>query len=112
MPLVMRLFAIVVLLASLGPAAAFAAVRKASFTARVHPGDEAALTVAVSPRSRCTIEVVYDTTVSHAKGLGAKTGARITWRWKVGSATNPGSWPVTVDCGQSGKLNLRLRVLQ
>jgi hypothetical protein len=66
--------------------------------------------VAVSPRSRCTIKVVYDTTVSHALGLGPKTGTKITWRWKVGSSTHTGRWPVTVDCGKSGKLSLRLHV--
>src|SRR4051812_40848480 len=53
-----------------------AAVRKISFTSSVNTNDEAALTVTVSPRARCTIKVVYDTTVSHAKGLGPKTGTR------------------------------------
>jgi hypothetical protein len=66
--------------------------------------------VSVSPRARCTIRVEYDTVVSKARGLGAKTGSRLTWRWKVGSATHAGRWPVTVDCGKSGRLNLRLRV--
>ena len=87
-----------------------AAVRKLSFTAAARGGDQVSLTVAVSPKARCTIKVVYDTTVSHAKGLGAKTGTRITWSWKVGSSTHAGSWPVTVDCGKSGRLALRLRV--
>lgn len=92
-------------------APASAAVRKVSFTAVVSPNDYATLVVNVSPRARCKIKVVYDTVVSEAKGLGAKTGTRITWRWKVGSNTNPGRWPVSVDCGKSGKLSLRLRVL-
>ena len=89
---------------------ASATVRKVSFTAVVSPNDYASLTVNVSPRARCTIKVVYETTVSHARGLGPKTGGRITWRWKVGSSTHAGRWPVTVDCGKSGKLSLRLRV--
>jgi hypothetical protein len=91
-------------------APASAAVRKISFTSSVNANDEAALTVSVSPRARCTIKVAYDTTVSHAQGLGPKTGTRITWRWKVGSNTHAGSWPVTVDCGKSGRLALRLHV--
>ena len=86
-------------------------MRKVTFTGVVSPNDYASLTVSVSPRAQCTIKVVYDTVVSKAKGLGPKTGTRITWRWKVGSNTNPGRWPVTVDCGRSGKLTLRLRVL-
>jgi hypothetical protein len=89
---------------------ASAAVRKVSFTSVVSPNDYASLTVAVSPRARCKITVIYDTVVSQAKGLGPKTGTRITWRWKVGSSTHAGRWPVKVDCGRSGKLSLRLRV--
>lgn len=86
------------------------AVKRVSFTSVVSPNDYASLTVIVSPRARCNIKVVYDTVVSEAQGFGAKTGTRITWRWKVGSNTNAGRWPVTVDCGKSGKLTLRLRV--
>lgn len=92
-------------------AGAAASVRKVAFTTVVRPSDYASLTVSVSPRARCTIKVVYKTTVSHAKGLGPKTGGRIMWRWKIGSSTRPGRWPVTIDCGKSGKLHLRLRAL-
>lgn len=88
------------------------AVKRVAFTGTVSPNEYAHLTVKVSPRARCTIRVEYDTVVSKAKGLGAKTGTQITWRWKVGSTTNPGRWPVTVDCGKSAKLSLRLRVLR
>lgn len=57
-------------------------------------------------------KVIYDTVFSKAKGLGPKTGTRLTWKWKVGSSTRAGRWPVIVNCGKSGKLSLRLRVLQ
>lgn len=87
-----------------------ATVKKVAFTASVSPNDQASLTVSVSPKARCSIKVVYDTTVSHAKGLGAKTGTKLTWSWKVGSSTHAGRWPVTVDCGKAGKLTLKLRV--
>ena len=91
---------------------ASATVRKVKFTAVVSPNDYASLTVSVTPRAKCRITVEYDTVVSKAKGLGPKTGTKITWRWKVGSTTHPGRWPVTVDCGGSGKLSLKLRVLR
>jgi micrococcal nuclease len=101
---------------------ASASVRKVSFTSVVSPNDYASLTVSVAPPDRCTIKISYEMTVSHARGLGPKPGGRITWRWKpggrltwrwkLGSNTNPGRWPVTVDCGKSGKLSLRLRVLR
>ena len=100
----------VVAAAAIWTASAGAAVTRVSFTSTVNANDYATLTVKVSPSARCTIKVVYDTTVSRARGLGAKTGATATWRWKVGSNTHPGSWPVIVDCGKSGRLALRLRV--
>jgi hypothetical protein len=89
---------------------ASARVTKAAFTGSVQAGDDATLTVKVAPKARCTIKVVYDTVTSRAKGLTAKTGASITWKWRVGSNTNPGRWPITVDCGRSGKLSLKLQV--
>ena len=83
------------------PPLADATVRKQSFTGTVRAGDEATLTVSVSPRARCGIKVVYDTVTSRAGGLGRKSGTTITWRWRVGTNTNPGRWPVTVDCGKT-----------
>jgi hypothetical protein len=106
--LVVPTLALVVALVVAVPAGA--TVKRVSFTAVVSPNEIAALTVDVKPRAKCTIKVVYATTVSHARGLGAKAGSRITWRWKVGSSTHAGRWPVTVDCGKAGKLNLRLHV--
>jgi len=101
---------VVCVVAGVVAAAAMASVRKVSFTGTVSPSDYATLTVQVSPKARCTITVIYDTVVSEAKGLSPKTGTKITWRWKVGSATHSGRWPVRVDCGKSGKLTLQLRV--
>jgi micrococcal nuclease len=99
--------ALVLLFAAQGAAA----VRKVSFTATVSPSDYARLQVAVAPVARCTITVIYDTGESEARGLGPKRGGSITWRWRVGSTTNPGRWPIRVDCGKSGRLTIRLRVL-
>jgi hypothetical protein len=89
---------------------ATAAVKRTAFTAAVTAGEYASLTVQVTPKSRCTIKVVYSTGPSRAAGLGAKIGGKITWRWRVGSNTKPGRWPVTVDCGKAGKHSAYLRV--
>lgn len=88
-----------------------AAVRKVSLTSPVRAGKDASLTVSVSPSARCTIKVAYDGVVAKAKGLGPKSGAKVTWRWRVGTRTPPGRWPVTVRCGKSGTLKVWLRVL-
>jgi hypothetical protein len=102
--------ALAVVAALVRAGSALASVKRVSFTSVFAPNDYARLEVSVAPRARCTVTVVYDTTVSHAKGLGAKTGTRLGWRWKVGSSTHAGRWPVTADCGKSGRLALRLRV--
>jgi hypothetical protein len=103
---VVSVAAVTVALAS----SAGAAIHMTAFTSRVAPGSYAKLTVKVAPTARCTITVVCDTVVSHAKGLGAKRGGTITWRWRVGTNTHPDHWPVTVDCGKSGKLIRKLTV--
>jgi hypothetical protein len=102
----------IAMLALLLAAPGESAVRRVSFTGVVSPNEYARLEVRVLPRARCTITVIYATGESQARGLRAKTGGLIVWRWKVGSTTSPGRWPVRVDCGSSGRLNLRLRVLR
>jgi hypothetical protein len=87
------------------------AVRKVSLTSPVRAGRTASLTVSVSPRARCTIEVVYGTVVSKARGLGPKSGSKITWRWRVGTSTPAGRWSIIVRCGESGTLRTKIRVL-
>jgi hypothetical protein len=79
-----------------------------SFTSVVSRNDYATLKVNVRPRARCTINVVYATGPSSAAGLRAKTGGLITWRWKVGSNTKLGRWPVIVDCGSRARFTLRV----
>ena len=91
-------------------ASADATVKRTAFTSVVPAGQYASLTVQVAPRSRCTIKVVYSTGASHAAGLGAKVGWKITWRWRVARRTKPGRYPVTVDCGKAGKHTAYLRV--
>lgn len=76
-------------------------IKKVSLTSPIRIGKIAALTVSVSPRSRCSASV------PGVKGLRAKTAARITWRWRV--PPPPGIRPVTVSCG-TAKLKLTMRV--
>jgi hypothetical protein len=102
---------LVVVLGLLLAADAAGTVKRIQLTTPVVAGSDASLTVKVSPRARCRIQVIYDTVISSAKGLGAKSGGTITWRWRVGSNTHPGSWPVVIDCGKSGKLKTKIRVL-
>jgi hypothetical protein len=92
-------------------ASANASVRETKAPGRVPVGEFASVTVAVKPRSRCTIGVYYTTRKSEAAGLGAKTAETITWRWRVGTNTIPGRFPVKIDCGAAGKASTTIRVV-
>jgi hypothetical protein len=101
--LYMLCFAVVAMMLLLGTAAS-ASVARISVTSPVRPGAYASLTVRVSPPARCSIVVNYASGRSTAAGLHPKNGSRISWRWKVGTRTTPGRWPITVACGTSGTL--------
>jgi micrococcal nuclease len=101
---------VLVVVALVLAAQASASVHAVKFTSRVAPGDDASLTVKVTPTARCTITVTYNTGKSHARGLRPKRGGTITWTWRVGTRTKPGRWPVVVDCATSGKLRRTLVV--
>jgi hypothetical protein len=91
----------------------FCPITPVSFTSVVSRNDYATLKVKVRPRARCTIQVVYSTGPSSAAGLRAKIGGLITWRWKVGSNTKLGRWPVIVNCGIGGpSARFTLRVVR
>ena len=68
--------------------------------------------VATSPNTVCSITVVYSSGPSVAAGLGAApsdASAEVSWTWKVGGRTTPGTWPITVTCG-SGSNNKTITV--
>jgi hypothetical protein len=91
-------------------ASAAATVRVTKRPGRVSPGDKASVTVVVSPKARCTIDVYYSTRKSGAHGLGPKTAKTITWTWGIGSNTKAGTWPIKIDCGKSGKAQTSVTV--
>lgn len=71
-------------------------------TLSVSPGDYAMVEIHTKPRAHGTIEVDYESGPSRANGLYPQTAdsaGDITWTWKVGTRTTPGSWPVVIDAG-------------
>ena len=99
-----------VVLAAVLVSSAAATVKVTKRPGRVSTGDRASVTVVVSPKARCTIGVYYSTRKSEARGLGAKSAKTITWTWTVGSNTKPGTWPIKIDCGKSGKVQTSITV--
>ncbi|HLJ62210.1 MAG TPA: hypothetical protein VKZ50_21015 [bacterium] len=72
-----------------------------SLTSPVGPGHDATIVVQTAPGAHCLVGVAYKSGPSHAAGLAPKNAdakGRVAWTWRVGSATTPGTWPVTVVC--------------
>lgn len=68
----------------------------------VRDGGEASVTVKTKPYASGSIEVDYKSGPSKAKGLGPKKAngqGVISWSWKVGSNTTPGTYNVIIRLG-------------
>lgn len=73
-----------------------------SVTSPVECGAMATLTAKGKPGVEYDIDVVYKKTESKAKGLENKTAAAdgtVSWTWKVGSGTTPGTFSIYVAGG-------------
>ncbi len=79
----------------------------------VSRGATASVGARTAPRQRCSITVRYKSGRSTAAGLVPKAAndtGNVAWRWKVGTRTTPGSWPVTITCGHtSATTSVRVR---
>lgn len=66
----------------------------------------ATLTAKAPPGARCSIDVAYSSGSSTASGLGDKkvgSSGVVTWKWRVGSNTAKGSWPIYISCSLNGR---------
>ena len=77
-----------------------------SVTSHVSPGAYATLQAKASPGAQCTIAVYYKSGRSTAQGLYAKqadNNGDVSWTWKVGTSTTPGSWRIVVTAAYEGE---------
>jgi hypothetical protein len=84
------------------PAPAQTVVKFLNAPLTVHRGSNATLQVTTTANTSCSIEVDYKSGRSTAAGLVTKNSdgaGNVSWTWKVGANTTPGSWPITVTCG-------------
>lgn len=87
-----------------------------SLSSPVVASRDATIQIQTSPGAKCSITVLYKSGPSKAKGLYPQTAdgsGRVAWRWRVGSNTTPGRWPIVVRCekgGDSGELRTSLEV--
>jgi hypothetical protein len=76
-----------------------------SVTSPISHGANATLTAKTTPGAQCTITVNYKSGPSTASGLGAKTAdnlGNVSWTWKVGANTTPGTWQIVVTATSQG----------
>lgn len=72
-----------------------------SVTSPVNRGSMATLTSQTTAGASCSITVRYKSGPSSAAGLEPQTATangQVTWTWRVGANTTPGSWPITLVC--------------
>jgi competence protein ComEC len=70
-----------------------------TLTSPISAGGMASLTVNTLPGAACTITVYLKSGPSQAAGLGPQTSGgdgSVTWTWKIGSRTTPGTWRIVV----------------
>ena len=88
-------------------------VRVSFASQRVVQGNDASISVVVSPAGvRCALAVRY-ANGARQKGLQAQTATngRASWRWQVGLGTAIGRARATVSCGRAGKVTRRFLVV-
>jgi hypothetical protein len=76
-------------------------VKVSKRTSSVRRNKTASVTIKTIKGSRCSIDVEYASGSATAKGLDAKkanSSGVITWKWKVGSNTTRGTWPIEIYC--------------
>lgn len=97
---------IIVLPTNPPPAPVSGGIQIISLTSPIDPGAEATLTAKTVPGASCTITVYHKSGPSEAQGLEPKTaGANgmVSWTWKVGASTTPGTWRIVVTATINGQ---------
>ena len=77
-----------------------------SVTSPVSPGAYATLKASAPPGAQFTIAVYYKSGRSTAQGLYPKQAdmnGDVSWTWKVGTRTTPGSWRIVVTATYDGE---------
>jgi len=77
-----------------------------SATSYIGRGYNATLTAQTLPDADCSITVYYKSGPSRAQGLYPKkadSNGNVSWTWKVGTTTTPGSWRIVVRASLNGE---------
>ncbi len=77
-----------------------------SVSSPIGKGYTATLQAKTVPGAQCTITVYYKSGASSASGLYSKEAdsqGNVSWSWKVGTRTTPGSWRIMVTASLDGE---------
>jgi hypothetical protein len=77
-----------------------------ALTSPMARGAEASLTIHTLPGAACSIVVNYKSGPSKIAGLGPQTAdanGTVTWSWKVGTRTPPGTWRIVLTASAGGQ---------
>jgi len=77
-----------------------------SLTSPIPHGANATLVARTTPGANCTITVYYKSGPSQAAGLVPKqagTDGTVSWTWKVGANTTPGTWRIVITASIGGQ---------
>ncbi|HKP52332.1 MAG TPA: ComEC/Rec2 family competence protein [Chloroflexia bacterium] len=89
-----------------------------SLTSPARRNSYAILAIKTLPGAECTITVLYKSGSSVAAGLDPKVAdaqGKVSWRWKVGSNTTPGTWKIIVTStldDKSGIIQIPFQVVR
>lgn len=81
-------------------------IKLISLTSPANAGSNATIAVNTVASANCQIIVLYKSGPSKAQGLFPKSAdvqGQVSWTWRVGSNTTPGSWPIRVTCSSGAQ---------
>ncbi|SHI13688.1 hypothetical protein SAMN02745823_02719 [Sporobacter termitidis DSM 10068] len=84
------------------PSPSPASIELVNLTSPVKHGTNATITIKGQPNTDYDITVYYKSGPSTASGLTEKTSnssGKVSWTWKVGTRTTPGTWTITISGG-------------
>ena len=82
------------------------ALQIVSVTSPVLADSNATIVIQTVPNAECGITVNYKSGPSKASGLYTKIAdsrGKVSWTWKVGSKTTPGTWQIIIQATSHGK---------
>jgi hypothetical protein len=106
-------FSLADLSAQPSPSRPVSRTRIVSITSPVSRGGKASLVANTAPYATCHLVVYYGSGPTRVAGSGQRQAdgeGDISWTWRVGTRTSPGTWTIEVICDPGGSTSATLTV--